>query len=242
MSVGQRALTFAITTILLGNYWAVCAMAQVLAIQPGTNSPTPMAGNHAFPGPVGMDFVVNAPIQITSLGVFDAAQNGISANPDAPPLVVELWERNANGTPSLADDTGTQILATDTFSSASPGTLNGKFRTRPLAAPLTLQPGAYTISALGFSAFNSFFNFGEPHDPAIGPPMPNESGGSIQFVGTSRFNSMGSGFPGTVDGGPATRYLAGNFEYIPPAFDSLLSIRVNRDTAPSRSLTARPRR
>ncbi|MCI0335495.1 MAG: hypothetical protein L0228_19995 [Planctomycetes bacterium] len=236
----------------------------VFAIQPGLNAPVgTMLGNQflgdggnpfgtatAVLGPVGNDFVVNQPVDITSLAVFDDGQDGIAA---ATTLTVELWSRETYTTQSFADDTGIAILASDTFTSGSPGTLNGKFRTKTLASPLTLQPGAYTISAWGFNKpTDLLWNFGRDPGSAFlaatnyGPPVRNETGGTIQFVGTSRFRSSPStimgGFPITQDvtappagldvgfqSGPV-RYLAGNFIYTLPASEALLSVRVDRAT------------
>ncbi len=235
----------------------------VFVIQPPLNAPVgAMAGNQFLGdgsnpfgtgtpvlGPLGIDFVVNQSVDITTLAVFDANQDGIDAGTT---LTVELWSRNTNTTPSFADDTGIAILASDTFTSGSPGTLNGKFRTKTLGSPVTLSPGSYTISAWGFKPLDLFWNFGRDVGNAFlaatnfGQPIRNETGGTIQLVGTGRFTSgpatiMG-GFPITQDtstppigldaGFPqiAARYLAGNFAYTLPASEALLSVRVDRET------------
>jgi hypothetical protein len=184
-------------------------------------------GNDNFAGSIGMDFVVNAPsgLDITSLGVFDDGQNGIASGVT---LNVALWGRNDNGTPNdPVDDTGGSILASNTFSSGSAGTLNGAFRTKNITS-LHLNPGNYSIVTWGYSPTEQFGNSGRADSPGL--PTINTSGGALEFVGLGRFNATPGAYPNTVDGGPANRYFAGTFGYTPPAFDTLLSLQINRNT------------
>jgi hypothetical protein len=79
--------------------------------------------------------------------VFDSGGNGLSST-----LTAELWSRNENGTPgNFTDDTAGTRLAQLTFTAADPGTLVGGSRFKRLATALTLAPGAYTMSAYGYS-------------------------------------------------------------------------------------------
>ncbi|MCA9184096.1 MAG: PEP-CTERM sorting domain-containing protein [Pirellulaceae bacterium] len=186
----------------------------------------PLAGNQAFDGNLGMDFVVNLPIQVTGLAVYDDNQDGIDPSHF---INVEIWQRDDNGTPSdFTDDFGTGVLASDTFQSGSDGTLDGVYRIKNLTSPLTLQPGAYTINANGYGAAERLFNSGG--NTAIAPVV-NNSGGAFEFVGASRYGLQGPGtFPETPDGGPGARYFAGNFLYEPPSFDAFASLEIDRAT------------
>jgi len=167
---------------------------------------TGTAGNQNFGGALGMDFNSTRTIRITSLGVFDSGSNGLSST-----LTAQLWRRNENGTPGVfTDDTGGAILASETFTAASPGTLEGGSRFKPLAEPLDLAPGAYTMVAYGYSASEMNGNLGVG---AANWTTDGGTGNSIQFVGGSRWGATGGAFPGTGDGGPANRYAAGTFQY-----------------------------
>jgi hypothetical protein len=200
--------------------FAPCGVeAQVLALS-GT---PPLAGNQDFNGNVGMDFVVNLPIEVTAIGVFDSDQDGVAAGFT---LNVDLWQRDDGGTPDIPeDDTGVQILAADAFT-GSAGTLNGVYRTSDLVTPLTLQPGAYTINAYGYGADEQLHNLFDALEPTV-----NDSNGAIQFVGRSRWGVMGAGtFPEVVDTDTPTRYFSATFAYLPPASDAFVRIDINRDT------------
>ena len=112
------------------------------------STPANTAGNQDFGLGLGMDFVVTQAVQITELGVFDDLSNGIAPGVT---LTVQLWARNENGTPTnFGDDTGSSVLASVTFTTASPGTLTNGNRFKTIA-PITLAPGAYTINAHGFT-------------------------------------------------------------------------------------------
>ena len=102
------------------------------------------------------------------------------------------------------------MLATETFTAASPGTLAGSSRFKPLAVPLDLAPGAYTMVAYGYNAAEPNGNSGG------GATSWTTDGGTdngIQFVGVSRYGFTDGAFPNNVDGGPANRYAAGTLQY-----------------------------
>ena len=161
-------------------------------------------GNQDYGGTLGMDFVVNEAIQITELGCFDSGGNGIGSNID-----VKLYARNDNGTPTnFADDTAGAVLATNVFATTSPGTLLEGNRFKPLASPLTLAPGAYTIVASGYSATELNGNSGAGWET-------NSGGGKVSFVGTARYGYVNT-FPALIDGGPSNRYAAGTFKFTAP--------------------------
>jgi hypothetical protein len=155
-------------------------------------------GNQIYNPPLGMDFKTTRSIRVTSLGVFDSSSNGITST-----LTNQLWQRNENGTPdNFADDTGATVLATQTFTAASPGTLVSGNRFKPLPAPLDLPPGAYTIAAYGFTTT-------DPNGNSNGAaPLWTTDGGldnSILFVGSSRHGSTSGIFPDVTDTAPANR-------------------------------------
>jgi len=113
-------------------------------------------GLQNFTGSVGMDFVVNAPIRVTRLGAFDSRSNGFGRT-----ISVQLWQRDDAGTPHApADDSGASVLADLDFSEADPGELVGGTRFKPLATPLILGPGSYTISASGYGVGERLLNGG----------------------------------------------------------------------------------
>ena len=169
---------------------------------------TGVNGTQDFGGALGMDFYVNEAVQVTDLGCFDSGGNGLATT-----ITVRLWRRSENGTPgNFADDTGQAVLAQETFTSASPGTLLEGSRYKPLSAPLTLAPGAYTIAASGYSA-------AELNGNSMGATPTGwftQSGGKLSFVGPGRYSFTASSFPETIDGGPANRYAAGTFKFAGP--------------------------
>jgi hypothetical protein len=158
-------------------------------------TPAGAVGNQEFGGSLGMDFDISAPITVNELGVFDSGSNGLARS-----ITGELWTRSGN--------TGTR-LAQLTFTTASPGTLVGGSRFKPLATPLLLPAGSYTIVAYGYGA-------GEPNANSSGVAggfgTSDTGGGIISFTGLGRFGTAGQ-FPATPDGGPANRYGAGTFQF-----------------------------
>ena len=91
-----------------------------------------------------MDFEVLKPIRITELGVFDSGQDGISGV-----VAVSLW--------ALTGQAGTRLVHhtfTGDDGQVAPGTGS---RMLPLAEPVVLRPGYYTIVASGFRTTSSTF-------------------------------------------------------------------------------------
>ena len=164
-------------------------------------------GNQAYSGSLGMDFITTEELRITQLGVFDDGSDGLAST-----LTAQLWRRDTNGTPNhFGDDSGAGNLATLTFTPGSPGTLDGGSRFKPLAEPLVLPPGDYSMVAYGYGASERNANQGVAELEGLDI---DTAGGAIQFVGTSRFGTAGQ-FPTTADGGPANRYAAGTFKFSP---------------------------
>ena len=166
-------------------------------------------GTQSYAGSLGMDFEVLRPIEVTDLACFDSGSNGLSRT-----ITVVLWSRNQNGTPEdTANDVQGTVRASQTFTAASPGTLSGGQRFKPLAAPVTLAPGSYTIVAYNYGATELNGNSAEFNNNT------NSGNGALRFTGSSRYGvttppaSVTASWPGTPDGGPAARYGAGSFRF-----------------------------
>jgi hypothetical protein len=178
-------------------------------------------GNQGWGGNLGLDFDVNSPIVVTQLGTFNHNQGTFGPSTT---IIVALWSRNHTGsTPNdtNADTAGAPLpLATMAFYQYDPGTLVGNYAFKPLATPLTLQPGSYTISAHGYNGDDLNGNEDIPNF-AVGT---DDGGGLISFVGTGRFDPS----PGLVPAGgfsPLTTaaqgvtigsahiFAAGSFQY-----------------------------
>lgn len=167
--------------------------------------PGPTAGTRSDPGTLGVDFDVLEPTEITELGCFDDAGDGFAA---ATVITVKLWSRNQNGTPdNTADDTGATELNTLTFTSAAPGTLSGGHRFKALATPRSLAPGAYTITAFGYSTVE--------RNGAGLPALLEPNGGMIRFASKTRYGAA-TLFPATPDDRPSAECGAGTFRFRSP--------------------------
>ncbi len=176
-------------------------------LSPGTT------GNQSFGGALGADFVVEEPIFVVELGAFDSGSDGL-----ALPIRVQLWSRDDAGTPDdPADDSGGAALAEMLLTPAQPGDLRGGHRVAPLAAPLLLPAGPYTITASGYGAGEPNGNLGVPTPPLDPARFSTSADPALRFVGGGRFGAAGT-FPATADSGPAYRYAAGTFAFeVPPA-------------------------
>jgi len=158
--------------------------------------PAGQTGVSSWAGWLGTDFIVERELEITQLGVFDSASDGIVGT-----LEARLHRLNDNGTPDVTtDDSSEEILATLSFDSSNPGTLNGGMRYKPLTAPITLVPGRYFIEGRGFTAPN-FYDSADRYDENIN--------NGITYPGVSRYsanNTTSEAIPGTRVGD--NRYLA----------------------------------
>ena len=171
--------------------------------------PSGTVGSQTYSGALGMDFDALRPVTVSELGCFDSGANGLSRT-----ITVVLWSRRQNGTPANpADDTAGTVMASEVFTTASPGTLTGTQRFKPLATPLLLPAGSYTMVAYNYGS-------GEPNgNNAAFLNSVNAGSGALAFVGTSRYGSAtvpsspAASWPGSPDGGPAARYAAGTFRF-----------------------------
>lgn len=160
--------------------------------------PAGQVGDQAWTGSLGMDFDVGpAAINILSLGVFDANQDGIIGT-----LYAGIFNRS------------TQLAVTDilSFTNGDPGSLTGGSRFKDLLTPITLLTGEYSIVAWGFSSDDLNGNAGF-NNAGFTLSTLNDGGGLISFVGNGRFDGSAAVFPTLIDGGPVNRYHAGTFTY-----------------------------
>jgi hypothetical protein len=170
-----------------------------------------VTGNQDFEGALGMDFIVNDTITVTSLGAFDSDSDGFNL-----PITVELWSRDDFDTPDdVADDDGTEVLASKEFGEGETGMAMGGSRFLDLDEPLELKPGAYTILGFGYGPGEPNYNLGGRNGAAEG--LTTTDSLAITFVGGSRFGDPGGGgknFPFNIDGGPVNRYGSGTFTFL----------------------------
>lgn len=158
--------------------------------------PAGTAGNQDFGGVLGMDFDVNNPVFITKLGVFDDGSDGLKL-----PITARLWDRA----------TQTELAAIE-FTPEDSGELVGGSWFKALPAPIKLEVGFQgTISAEGYGAAERLRN--RLNNPANIVWTTQDGGGSLAFVGSSRYGVTVGLFPDVTDGGPAARYAAGTFEF-----------------------------
>jgi hypothetical protein len=150
------------------------------------------SGNQSWGGNLGLDFDVNMPIIVTQLGTFNPGQGTFGPNTT---IIVALWARVHNG--STPDDTNSDTamgdlpLATAAFYFYNPGSLVGSYAFQPLASPLTLPVGSYTISAHGYNNVDLNGN-----ENIAGFTVNTEDGGGlISFVGTGRYDPGPGGVP-----------------------------------------------
>ena len=157
------------------------------------------SGSFSLRGPYGHDFTVNSTITVTELGVFDSGADGLSRT-----LTAELWSREN-------DTTGTELTQL-TFTTADPGTLVGSNRFKPLATPVVLAPGQYTMVAHGFGSDEK-----AGHQDFGGPSQTfktlDDGIGAISFVGQSRLGSTPGQFPTLLAGGDVNHFSAGTFRF-----------------------------
>jgi hypothetical protein len=155
--------------------------------------PAGMPGNQAFGGSLGLNFKVNAPIIITSLGVFDSASDGLLL-----PIAARLHDGRTGG-----------ALAALSFTPDDPGTLVGGSRFKDLAVPLELPAGFQgTVVADGYGVEEPEGN----QNLGLLPLATDSAGCAISFQG-GRYGDPG-GFPGVADAIAAEpNYAAGTFQY-----------------------------
>ncbi len=184
-----RSLTVATTLSLAGALQSHAAIAY--GIPAGT------AGTQAYNGALGNDFdvVSTTGISVTRLGVFDDSSDGLNST-----ITVGIFDRTD----------GSLVGSSIAFSGAD-GSLEGGTRFATLLSPISLPVGFQgSVVAQGYNGSEQNGNAGT--GSTVG--TTDDGGGAISFVGGSRFGPGGVfAYPTSVDGGPANRYHAGNFDY-----------------------------
>ncbi|MDE0596292.1 MAG: PEP-CTERM sorting domain-containing protein [Roseibacillus sp.] len=184
-----RSLT-AGTALLLAS-----ALQSQAAIAYGIDAGT--AGTQAYGGALGNDFdvVSTTGISVTRLGVFDDLSDGL----------------NATITVGIFDRTDGSLVGSSIAFSGNDGSLEGGSRFTTLVLPINLPAGFQgSVVAQGYNGAERNGNGGTGSTPGT----TDDGGGAISFVGGSRFGPAGVfAYPTSVDGGPANRYHAGNFDF-----------------------------
>lgn len=154
-----------------------------------------VVANQNFAGSVGMDFETGIePLNITHLGVFDSGQDGYTTA-----RTVSIYDRTNTTTP----------YATLTIPAGTGATLINGNRFMPLASSVTLPAGFRGSIVVNDVSVDGIWNKGlAPNALAT----INNGGGLLQFVGSSRFGAL-TGYPATLDQGPANRYMADTFQF-----------------------------
>jgi hypothetical protein len=165
-------------------------------------------GNQAYTGSLGNDFVVNSPILVDALGVYDSGGDGFTGTMQA--VIYDT-------------DSQTQVSSVLTFTGTNQTLLDGS-RYENFTTPLLLNPGDYTIVAEGFTSAdlnaNTYCNgdFGGSGDDCKGndvtDSVTNTGGGLISFVSTFRNGPDNATleFPTTAEA-VGQGYIAGSFEF-----------------------------
>lgn len=165
------------------------------------------AGFHDGRG--GLDFVVHERIEVMDLGIYDSGLDGVER-----PATAQIWSRNDGGTPDdFGDDTGGEVLASLEFEGER-GTLIGSTRFLPLARPVILEPGSYTLTGWHGGVDWPHYDVPEgaaPEDHGITIADP----ALVSFVGLGRYGVHEdiAEFPAVLNVGPAVKFAALNFRF-----------------------------
>lgn len=168
---------------------------------------SPVQGNQAYGATIGLIFTVNSPINVTSLGAFDAALPTGAAHTLAGTLTTTIYNQTTQAAVSGLSAS---------FSAADPGTLLGGYLYKSVGGlnGVTLAPGTYVIA---WTATNVQDLEGNSTVPGYTPPTYSNGGGLITINQTQfRYNEQTAGnvgvdrFPTNVTGGQLT---AGTFKF-----------------------------
>jgi len=146
---------------LLGLAGAVSAYADTLAYTDPANQ-----GTQAWPGNLGLNFNVQSPITVTSLGVFNASGSGTITG--SIQVAIFNTVTNTEVTPAVTFHGGYTLagLGFDVFQAIT---------------PVVLGVGSYEVDAVGFSGndLNGNLNTGSSSGPLL------DGGGALTFTGAS---------------------------------------------------------
>jgi hypothetical protein len=192
--------------------WAIF-LAATLAFMPATHAqsdviavdvPAVSVGNESSgPDPICNDFRVLRPILVSQLGMFDSDGDGVVGN---AVITVQLLE-------SSPENKGSSLLESVSFDAANPGQLVGSCRFKPLAHPVLLLPGHYTLSAGGFDEANPEYNKGRSGGPRSPGITLNDGGGLVQYLGYHHFNDLTVRSRDAKNMGTPDHFAAGTFMF-----------------------------
>ena len=151
------------------------------------------------PGSLGMDFVVNSPIVVYSIGVY-------SGNVSLPfPMQVGIFDTSSN---LVVPETLVAYLTRDN------SVRRGLYSMYDFEAPVELQNGSYTIVAFGYGNQFLFVDSGSVSQPTNGADPRCPSVACISFTGTSRFDlSVSLVFPTGQNNRAVAEFAAGTFTF-----------------------------
>jgi len=135
---------------------------------------------------LGYSFLVNSPITVTGLGVFDDNSDGLNVSHD-----VGLWDASGN------------LLASTTVAAGTLAPLNGFYRMATISGVSLTAGNIYYVGSV-----NGIDNDGWLQDPSSLVAAPEITYLSRQF----EFSGGGLVFPDLVGSG-STGYFGGNFEF-----------------------------
>jgi hypothetical protein len=151
-----------------------------------------------------MHFDVDAPVQVTRLGVFDSGSDGLFRS-----LAVRVYNRDT-----------LEVVAALAFAPDDEGELIEGSRFKDLAVPLVLPSGFRgSIVASGYGEGEPNGNVG-----AADLGLTQHDGACLRFTGTSSFGLDPDGYSDSPDGGPSNRYAAGTFAFAPVTPEGGLTI------------------
>lgn len=131
-------------------------------------------GAQSFNGNLALTFIVNTPITVDALGVFNASDSGYITGP----IEVAIFNTTTNSlvTPivTFKGQYTVEGLGYDVFQSIT---------------PVTLTPGSYEVDAVGFSAADKNGNL---NSGSSSGPVKNNLGGDITFTGAACDSTTGS--------------------------------------------------
>ena len=198
----MKAQSSLVTGFLVASLLYAATLRSNAAIAYGV--PANTAGTQAYNGALGNDFDVSNPdgISVTRLGVFDDLSDGLNST-----ITVGIFDRT----------TATLVGSSITFN-GNDGSLEDATRFADLTTSIILPVGFQgSIVAQGYNAAERNGNVGTGSTAS----PTDDGGGAISFVGGSRFGPGGVfTYPTSVDGGPANRYHAGNFDFTVTSVDS----------------------
>lgn len=157
---------------------------------------------HNWAGSLGVDFVVEEPIEVSHLAAYDHLGDGFEGD-----ITVQLWSRDDGGTSLTQTDDGPDtLLATASFSSGAPGVLVDRNVREKSIDPVVLQPGAYTIYGWGYNSSNRYL---------AGVHSSGSSEKGIRFVGVGRFGAAATPGSFPTSFASATHFYngTGNFRF-----------------------------